>query len=237
MTGALALVGSGEFTPAMRATDAALLDAVEAAGFERAVAVIPTAATTEGDEVVTRWFRMAQEHYAQLGAEVLELDVRERPDAMELRHVADVGEAGLVYLSGGKPDHLTAVLRDTPLLDAITERWRLGATLVGCSAGAMAIASGWPPLLRMNGRWGTGLGLLPEVAVVPHFDLVRRMTLGSINRAGRHAPGGVRVLGIDEDTALVRDASGWRSEGAAGVWELDPDGVRRLDLDTLPTPG
>lgn len=237
VTGALALVGSGEFTPAMRATDAALLDAVEAAGFERAVAVIPTAAATEGDEVVARWFRMAQEHYAQLGAEVLELDVRDRPDAMELHHVADVGEAGLVYLSGGKPDHLTAVLRDTPLLDAITERWRLGAALAGCSAGAMAIASCWPPFLRMNGRWGTGLGLLPEVAVVPHFDLVRRMTLGSINRAGRHAPGGVRVLGIDEDTALVRDALGWRSEGAAGVWELGTGGVRRLDLDTLPTPG
>lgn len=237
MSGALALVGSGEFTPAMRATDAALLDAVEAAGFERAVAVIPTAAALEGDEVVARWFRMAREHYAQLDAEVLELDVRERPDAMELGHVADVGEAGLVYLSGGKPDHLTEVLRDTPLLDAVTARWRLGAALAGCSAGAMAIASGWPPFLRMSGRWGTGLGLLPGVAVVPHFDLVRRMTLGSIKRAGRHAPDGVRVLGIDEDTALVRDASGWRTEGVAGVWELDRDGMRPAALDTLPAAG
>lgn len=237
MTGSLALVGSGEFTPAMRATDAALLDAVEAAGFERAVAVMPTAAATEGDEVVARWFRMAREHYDELDAEVLELDVRERSDAMELRHVADVGEAGLVYLSGGKPDHLTSVLRRTPLLDAITARWQLGAALAGCSAGAMAIASGWPPFLRMSGRWGSGLGLLPDLAVVPHFDLVRRMTLGSINRAGRHAPPGVRLLGIDEDTALVRDTSGWRSEGAAGVWELGPDGVRPVDLDTLPGAG
>lgn len=237
MTGALALVGSGEFTPAMRTTDAALLDTVEAAGFERAVAVLPTAAATEGDEVVAKWFRMAREHYDELGADVLELDVRDRHDALELRHVADVGEVGLVYLSGGKPDHLTDVLRDTPLLDAITERWQLGAALAGCSAGAMAITSGWPPFLRMRGRWGTGLGLLPGVAVVPHFDLVRRMTLGAVNRAGRHAPGGVRLLGIDEDTALVCDADGWHSEGVATVWELDADGVRPLDPDTLPAPG
>lgn len=236
VTGALALVGSGEFTPAMRATDEALLDAVEAAGFERAVAVIPTAAATEGDHVVARWFRMAREHYADLDAEVLEVDVRDRHDATELRHVADVGEVGLVYLSGGKPDHLTAVLRGTPLLDAVLEQWRLGGALAGCSAGAMAIAAGWPPFPRLKGQWGTGLGLLGGVAIVPHFDRVRRMTLGGVNRVGRRAPDGLRVLGIDEDTALVHDGQGWHTEGAATTWELDADGVHRVDHDTLPTP-
>ena len=50
--GPLALVGSGEFTDTMLATDGALLDAVEAAGFERVVAVIPTAAAPDGDVVV-----------------------------------------------------------------------------------------------------------------------------------------------------------------------------------------
>lgn len=236
MTGALALVGSGEFTPAMRATDAALLDAVEAAGFERAVAVIPTAAATEGDHVVARWFRMAHEHYTDLDAEVLELDVRDRHDATELRHVADVGEVGLVYLSGGKPDHLTAVLRGTPLLDAVLEQWRLGGALAGCSAGAMAIAAGWPPFPRLKGQWGTGLGLLAGVAIVPHFDRVRRMTLGAVTRVGRRAPDGLRVLGIDEDTALVHDGHGWHTEGVATTWELDADGVHRVDHGTLPTP-
>ena len=235
-TGPLALVGSGEFTPAMRATDAALLDAVEATGFERAVAVVPTAAATEGDEVVARWLRMAHEHYEALHAEVLEVDVRDRHDATELGHVAAVAEAGLVYFSGGKPDHLTATLRATPLLDAVVEQWRNGAALAGCSAGAMTIAAGWPPFLRQAGRWGTGLGLLPDVAVVPHFDLVRRMTLDSITRAARHAPDGVRVVGVDEDTALVHDAAGWRTEGVGRAWELDLDGVRPLDHTTLPAP-
>lgn len=235
-TGPLALVGSGEFTPAMRATDAALLDIVEAAGFERAVAVVPTAAATEGDEVVARWLDMAHQHYDALDAEVLDIDVRDRHGATELRHVAAVAEAGFVYFSGGKPDHLTATMRDTPLLDAVLEQWRLGAALAGCSAGAMMIAAGWPPFVRPTGRWGTGLGLLPDVAVLPHFDLVRRTTRDSVVRAARHAPAGVQVVGIDEDTALVHDEDGWRTEGTGQVWELDLDGVRVLDHATLPTP-
>lgn len=242
-TGPVALVGSGEFTPAMRATDAALLDAVEAAGFERAVAVLPTAAAPEGDAVVRRWFDLAHEHYAALDAELLEVDVRDRDDATQLRPVADIAEVGMVYLSGGKPDHLVRTLRDTPVLDAILEQWRLGAALLGCSAGAMALAAAWPPFLRMTGRWGTGLGLVPGVAVLPHFDMVRKVTLGTVTRAGRHAPDGLRVLGIDEDTALVHAShdvggreAGWRTEGVGTAWELDADGVGPVDHGSLPVP-
>lgn len=234
-TGPVGLVGSGEFTPAMRATDEALLDQVEASGFERAVAVLPTAAAREGDAVVRRWFDLAHEHYDELDAEVLEVDVRDRHDATALRHVADIREVGMIYLSGGKPDHLTSTLRGTPLLDAVLEQWRLGAALVGCSAGAMTLADAWPPFLRMTGRWGSGLGLVPGVAVLPHFDMVRKVTLGAVTRAAKHAPDGLQVVGIDEDTALVHD-DGWRTEGAGGVWAVRRDGVRPVDHASLPAP-
>lgn len=233
--GPLALVGSGEFTPAMRATDDALLDLVEAEGFERAVAVIPTAAATEGDASVRRWFDLANEHYDALGAEVLEVDVRDRHDATELRHVADVQEVGLVYLSGGKPDHLTRTLRGTPLLDAILEQWRFGAALAGCSAGAMTLAAAWPPFLPFSREWGRGLGVLDDLAVVPHFDMVRRMSLGAIGRLGKRVPDGLRLVGIDEDTALVH-TDRWRTEGRGGSWVLDADGVHELDHGALAPP-
>lgn len=236
MTGPLALVGSGEFTPAMRATDEAMLDAVVAAGFERAVAVVPTAAGPEGDAVVARWLRLAHEHYADLDAEVLEVDVRDRHDAMRLEHVAEIAQAGLVYFSGGRPDHLTGSIRDTPLLDAVLEQHRLGAALAGCSAGAMTLSAGWPPFLPLRPGWGTGLGVLPGVAVVPHFDRVLRRAPEAMVRAVRHAPDGVRVIGIDEDTALVHDRDGWRHEGAGGVWELGAGGVEPLEPGTLPAP-
>lgn len=240
MTGPLGLVGSGEFSPAMLDTDRALLDQAEDEGFERAVAVVPTASSTEGDAVVRRWLDLARAHYDALDAEVLEVDVRTRGDAVDLAHVADVGEAGMVYLSGGKPDHLVDVLRATPLLDAILERWRLGAPLLGCSAGAMAIAAGWPPFLRPSGPWGTGLGLLDEVAVLPHFDRVRRLSLGRLTPLGRQAPAGWAVVGVDEDTALVHPGSegdgGWRIEGRGQAWSIDADGVHPLDLASLRTP-
>lgn len=235
MTGPLALVGSGEFTPAMRATDDALLDRVEAEGFERAVAVVPTAAATEGDATVQRWLRLAREHYHALGAEVLAVDVRDRHDATELRHVADVQEVGLVYLSGGKPDHLTSTLRGTPLLDAILDQWRLGAALAGCSAGAMTLAAAWPPFLPFSRSWGTGLGVLPDLAMVPHFDMVRRLALGAVGRLGKQVPAGLRLVGVDEDTALVH-TDAWRTEGAGGAWLVDGGGVHGLDPASLAVP-
>lgn len=236
MTGPLALVGSGEFTPAMRALDARLLDDAEAAGFDRVVAVVPTAAAPDGEATYRRWFEKAHAHYAELGAEVLEVDVRERADALALGPSAEVAEAGFVYLSGGKPAHLTAVLRDTPLLDAVLERWRLGAPLAGCSAGAMALAAGWPPFFPGSSRWGEGLGVLPDLAVVPHFDFALRMAGERIARAGRDAPPGWRTIGVDEDTALLRTAEGWSVHGAAGAWELTR-GAEVVPLDPTSLPG
>ncbi len=237
MSGPLALVGSGEFTPAMAATDAALLDLAEAAGFDRVVAVVPTAAAPDGDTVVRRWLELAHVHYAALDAEVVEVDVRDRHDAASLTHCASLELAGLVYLSGGKPDHLTDTLRDTPVLDIVVERWHEGMALAGCSAGAMSIASGWPPFLRPGGRWGTGLGLLPELGLLPHFDRFGRMRVGGADRIGAHAPDGWTVVGVDEDTALVHPgqegAGGWRSEGSGGVWNLSRDGVLPLDEGVL----
>lgn len=241
--GPLGLVGSGEFTPAMRDVDARLLDDAEAAGFERAVAVVPTAASTEGDAVVARWLRMAAEHFAALGAEALPVDVRDRSDATDLAHCAAVAEAGFVYLSGGRPDHLTATMRSTPLWDAVLERWHLGAPLVGCSAGAMTLAAGWPPFLRIGGPWGEGLGLVPRVGVVPHFDRVRRMRFGRVATMTRHAPAGWVLVGVDEDTALVHPgddgeggADGWWTAGAGASWSVTEAGVEPLDHGSLAAP-
>jgi cyanophycinase len=238
--GPVGLVGSGEFTPAMHEIDGRLLDQAEEAGFERAVAVVPTAAAPDGDAVVRRWLTMAREHFGALDAEVLPIDVRERIDATELRHCAEVAEAGFVYFSGGKPEHLVDVLRGSPLWDAVLERWRLGAPLVGCSAGAMALAAGWPPFIRSAGPWGEGFGVVPRTAVVPHFDRVRLFRLGRLAPLGRHAPVGWRLVGVDEDTALVHSGTGqgdgWSVSGAGGAWEVDAEGARPLEPARLPAP-
>src|SRR5947199_10378074 len=67
--GALALVGSGEFTPAMRDTDSLLLNTLGGAAKARVV-VLPTAAGLEDPSSPERWARMGVEHFSALGAPV-----------------------------------------------------------------------------------------------------------------------------------------------------------------------
>lgn len=218
--GPLALVGSGEFTPTMEATDARLLE-----GRPRRVAVVPTAASTEGDVVVRRWLDLAHGHYARLDAQVVEVDVRDRAGAQDPTVAALLDDVGLVYLSGGRPDHLVATLRGTPLLAAVLAAWEGGAALAGCSAGAMALAAGWPPFLRAGGVWGQGLGLVPGTAVVPHYDRYVGWRPRYPQAVAAEAPDGWRVLGIDEDTALVHVDGSWSVEGVAAARWLTADGA------------
>jgi len=170
--GPIALVGSGEFLAAMDEVDAGLL---AASGRPRPrVAVLPTASWPDGEDVFRRWASMGAEHFAALGAEVEPVLVRDRFDADEEAHVQAIGEADLIYLSGGKPGHLTTSLVGSPVGNALVAAHDRGATLVGCSAGAMALAERhwdfrrrrlfWPL------RWRDALGLVPGATVIPHYD-------------------------------------------------------------------
>jgi cyanophycinase-like exopeptidase len=114
--GPIALVGSGEFLPAMAEIDAALL---AASGRSRPrVAILPTASWPDGEEVFRRWADMGAAHFTALGAEVEPVLVRDRFDADDDAPAQAIGEADLVYLSGGKPSHLTESLLGTRVGDA-----------------------------------------------------------------------------------------------------------------------
>jgi hypothetical protein len=141
--GPIALVGSGEFLPAMEAVDAALL-----AGRPARAVFLPTAAGEEGPDRVAYWLRLGTDHYRRLGAEPVPLAVLDRRDADDEKLAAQVEGAGLIYLSGGNPGYLADTLRGTAVLDAILGAWRDGAALAGCSAGA------WPttPARALPGR-------------------------------------------------------------------------------------
>lgn len=218
--GPLALVGSGEFLPAMAEVDADLLE-----GRARRVAVLPTAAGPEGDRSVRRWFDLAHRHYAGLDAEVVEVDVRDRAAAMDQRFVDLLDGVGMIYLSGGNPGHLADTLRGTPLGGAIARTWRAGAALAGCSAGAMALGR---TTLTMRTHPVEGLGLAGPVATIPHFDrfgFARRIA-GAVSSLVIDR--GETVVGVDEMTAVVWSPidGAWRAAGAAKVWLVTPSGGR-----------
>jgi cyanophycinase len=216
MPGPVALVGAGEFLPSMSEFDASLL---ESTGRSRPrVAVVPTASYPDGEAVFQRWAAMGVSHFSALGAEVEPVLVRDRAGADDAAAAQAVGEADLVYLSGGKPSYLLEALGGTAVGRALGEAHERGAALVGCSAGAMALAGHSfdfrMRLMPFPLRWGTGLGFAPGLSVVPHYDAWPEPFSALI---AFQAPRGSVVVGIDEDTAVVGRDGGWQVYGAARV--------------------
>lgn len=216
MPGPVALVGAGEFLPAMSAFDASLLAAT---GVVRPrVAILPTASFPDGEEVFQRWAAMGVAHFTALGAEVEPVLVRDRGEADDAAAVQALGEADLIYVSGGKPAHLLAALDGTAVGRALIDAHERGAALAGCSAGAMALAGhAFDVRLRFLPfplRWGRGLGCAAGVSVVPHYDSWPEALSALI---AFQAPRGSVVLGIDEATAVVGRDGGWQVHGRSRV--------------------
>lgn len=197
--GPLVLVGGGEFGAGLAGLDTELL---AAAGTDE-VAVLPTAAAFERPE---RAIAAATAYFAALGANVRAIPVFGRPDALAPEHAESVRTARFVYLTGGSPLHLRGVLKETPLWDALLAAWRQGAVLAGSSAGAMVL--GDPMVDPRGGAFTLGLGLVENLAVVPHLGAAAE------HRTLKLAPPGVHLIGLPEQTAVVKDASGWRAAGA-----------------------
>ncbi len=205
MPGPLALVGGGEWREGCT-FDRALL---AASGAEE-VLVLPTAAAYEHPE---RAVDTAQQWFAGLGAKVRGLMVLARPDAESEANAAAIREARFLYLSGGSPLHLRSVLKDSPAWDALCEAWQGGAVLAGSSAGAMALCD--PMVDPRGGAFTLGLGLLAQVAIIPHHNT---WSEEKAKRTITLAPKGLPIVGIDERTALIRDAGGqWSVAGVGGV--------------------
>ena len=212
--GRLVLCGSGEFTRAMDDVDRGIL--AELGSRPVRVAIVPTAAGLE--DTPKAWIEMGAAHFAALGAETIGIMVLSRADAEDPRHSAAIGDADWIYFSGGKPGHLIESLAGTPFWSAVLARHQRGAVLAGSSAGAMMLGSRsfhFPDGLDQRGlprRVATrdALGLLPGILIAPHFDAVPVEWWQS---SAHIWPEGHRMLGIDEDTAVVERADGWSVVG------------------------
>jgi cyanophycinase len=228
--GALALVGSGEYLDAMLETDAALLETVGGSG--ASVALLPTASGLEQGSP-TRWNTLGLEHFNKLGvSDIRPTMILDKASASDSKQVELLRGADFYYFSGGDPGHVITSMRDTPAWAVIAEAQRNGAVLAGCSAGAMMMGGYTLPLRGLitglatgaPGDWKPALATVPNVVVFPHFDRLPGALSGPmLKRLSHAAPAGVTLLGIDEDTALVRleppsaDGSLWRVIGRQTV--------------------
>jgi cyanophycinase len=222
--GPVALVGSGEYLPVLEAVERGLLDAAAAAGRPRRYVQLATAAAPEGPAALARWHELGRVAAARLGAEQVVVPVVDRAGADDAALAALVGDAGLVYLSGGNPVFLAATLRGSAVWAAIERAWVDGASLAGCSAGAMGLTDHVPDLFHPTRAAQPGLGAVPHLRVLPHFDrFIGRIPDVLLTRIVSTPPG-VTVVGIDEDTALVGGPERWQVLGRQSVWVLTGDG-------------
>ena len=258
MRGPIALVGSGEYLPQMESTDRILLEHV--GGGAARVVILATAAGLEPPASPQRWTRMGVEHFARLGALATPVRILVRDDAFDPHWLPLLEAADFIYFSGGSPQHVIQTLEGSPAWDVIRARHAAGAVLAGCSAGAMAFGAltVQPRALWRRGDgggsgapvWSPALGVLGRAIVLPHFDrMASRMGRESLALLAAAVPAGLTLIGVDEDTALVRVCDGngspsdgsrrWHVMGRQGVSIFTADGQVRhaagnsvmLDLD------
>lgn len=205
MPGTLALVGGAEWRGGCDFDR----DLLQVSGASE-VLVLPTGAAFEQPE---RTIEAATHWFADLGVPVRPLRVLTRPDALDPQNVGPIRDAAFVYLAGGSPMHLRMVLKDSLVWDALVAAWQGGATVAGTSAGAMVLCD--PMVDPRGGALTLGLGLLTQLAVIPHHDT---WSEDKAKRTIKIAPRGLPLVGIDERTALLRGPDGaWSAAGAGSV--------------------
>jgi cyanophycinase-like exopeptidase len=208
------------------------------------IVIVPTAAGRGLPDRAAANGRLAFERRAGVIGRQVTVEIARVVDAASAADPAELGSlagADLIHLPGGDPDLIPAVLGGTAALEAIEAAWRRGAVIAGASAGAMALAEwSWTPAGGIR-----GLGFVRGIAVVPHYDDIRRtawqQTLDEL------APGGIGYLGLDERTGVIsapdapggRRRPGWRVAGpGAAYWfargASEPRIGRHGDIVLLP---
>ena len=204
MNGSLALVGSGEYLPAMASFEKSLLDDGIKNGKRPIYIQIPTAAGKETLDRLAYWKQLGKEQADRLGVDSIFLPIFTREDAHNLEYATLIHNSALMYMSGGDPHYLAETLLDTPLWDAIKENWSTGASLAGCSAGAMVLSSHILNFRLLKKTPAQGLSLLPEIRVIPHFNKFFKWIPESAAKVLLHVPDNSILIGVDELTAIVK---------------------------------
>jgi cyanophycinase len=202
MTGTIALQGGGAFT----ANDELDRRLLAAAGATRVV-VLPTADAFERPEHLVA---AAMTWGERLGVEIEALMVLRRGEAMEASVVDVVRRAKAVYFVGDQPLHLRAVLKDTPLFDALGEVIRDGGLVVATGGSADAMCD--PMIDPRGGAFTLGLALVPNLAVVTEAET---WSPERLHRTRDLANTTFAVLRTGD--ALVRTAGVWETVGSVEV--------------------
>lgn len=217
MPGEIALVGGEEFRVGCEEMDREIM---RASGQDPAkVVIIPTAAVTGPAKAANDGVT----HFGALGGASSRLMVLNGAQANDPDFIRPAAEADVAYFTGGDPNFLLTALRDSALLQLLLERAEQGMVLGGSSAGAMVMGS----VMRRpgGGDWADALGLVPDLAVLPHHE--RRNPATTAKELQDSAPAGVTFLGIDARSGCLGKPGEWLVVGSGnatvyqnGQWQV-----------------
>ncbi|NQY55150.1 MAG: hypothetical protein HRT86_01475 [Ilumatobacteraceae bacterium] len=222
----LAIMGSGETAPTMKAPHRAIFERLEAAkgGDVSAVLLDTPFGFQENAPILAE---KAVEYFREsIGrrVEAAGLTSTTNGDLVAVeRAIAAIRNADWLFAGPGSPTYALAQWRDTPVPDALADRLTDGGALVFSSAAALTLGVATVPVYEIYKvgeppRWEQGLDLLGplglSVAVIPHYDNAeggnhdtRFCYLGERRLAmlEPELPDGTHVLGVDEHTGVIID--------------------------------
>ncbi len=207
-TGHLLLEGGAEFGGAMSEPDLQALRL--AGGLDAPVAILPTAAAPDHND--DRAGRNGLKWFRALGASAAEVvPVIDRDSANDPRLAQQLAAARLIYMLGGFPGFLVDTLRGSRAWEAVLKAHAAGAVVGGSSAGAMVLCEHYYD--PGTGQVRPGLNLVPNACVLPHHAGFGRTWAAKLLKALPE----VILMGIDERTGILDEASGWTVYGAGQV--------------------
>lgn len=193
--------------------------------------VLTTVASDIADEVWEDYKKV----FRDLGVkDIVHLDINSIEDARDPERLKLLHRASVVFFSGGDQLKITTRIGGTPIADKILELYRDGATIAGTSAGAsvmsatMLTGSDDDESHKIgNLRMAPGLGFTREMIIDQHF--AQRGRIGRLLGAVALNPG-VLGVGIDEDTCIIVDDTGFDVIGSNAVYVVDGHEVKKTNV-------
>ena len=212
--GPIGLLGGDEFRAPATAFDRLLLSLARRT--PASVAILPTAAAPDGNP----YFAAAHgvKHFERVGAEPFPVNIHDAVTANDDDIVEELRGADMVYFAGGSPPHLLASLKDSVAWSCLIDLAQNGVIIAGSSAGAMVFGE----RMHYRGQDVDGLGLVPGVAVMPHFERVAEER--AVQLQASLSPG-LTLLGIAGATGCVLHDGEWLVEGPGHVTVISQSGI------------
>ncbi|MFL2645607.1 MAG: Type 1 glutamine amidotransferase-like domain-containing protein [Dehalococcoidia bacterium] len=163
----IALLGGNEFTANCVNADTKILEVINKD--KPTIQILPTANVHHPDIAAQNGIS----YFETLGYTSNRIMVTNLKEANNQNNLGQLSDCDLLYLPGGNPQHLFQSLLNSKLLQEIITRSEQGMVIAGSSAGAMVMGE----LLKNppQGTWSSGLGLIPNLGIIPHHENVNHL--------------------------------------------------------------